>query len=429
MDNKISNTFCVMPWMHLHAWPDGKAMLCCVANGGDNMGEVGDFSKNTFEEIINSEKLKEIRLDLLKGKRVVQCSSCYNQEDLNVGSFREHLNKQFSDNISTFIESTDQSGFIENPKMLYMDFRFSNLCNLGCRTCGHQLSSTLANSMDEDTKKIMLHDILEKNVLSKQGTITSFTNAREDFFEKDVLPYIDDCKMFYFAGGEPLMHQEHYNILKYLDENKLYDKDITYSTNMTLLKWKKIDFLETWKNFNNIKFFCSIDGEGKVLEYIRDRSKHDVVFSNLQKLINLKNENFHKNFRVEICFTLSPYNVYYLSDFFEFLDNNGFLDANGLSSIVINFAYGDGFQLCNLPKFAKTELKEKIKLDSSNKSVIKALLKFPQTKASWDIIEEKIDSDATVEFDIFIKDFLFNLEKAKIAVPWIASVVERYKIV
>ena len=44
----ISDTFCVMPWIHLHSWPNGKAMLCCVAHGGENDGEVGDFSKNTF---------------------------------------------------------------------------------------------------------------------------------------------------------------------------------------------------------------------------------------------------------------------------------------------------------------------------------------------------------------------------------------------
>ena len=56
------------------------------------------------------------------------------------------------------------------------------------------------------------------------------------------------------------------------NENKLYDKHITYSTNLSLLKWKGTDFLEIWKNFDNILFYCSIDGDNERLEYIREFS-------------------------------------------------------------------------------------------------------------------------------------------------------------
>jgi MoaA/NifB/PqqE/SkfB family radical SAM enzyme len=425
----ISDTFCAFPWMHLHSWPNGKAMLCCVANGGDNDGEVGDFSKNTFAEIINNEKLKQVRLDMLAGKKVAECSSCYNQEKFGMRSFRQATNEGFKNPLELLL-GTDESGFIENPKMLYMDFRFSNLCNLGCRTCGHQLSSNIANNhMSEASKYRDLPELIEKNVLSKQGTITSFVYARPDFFEKDVLPYIDDCRQFYFAGGEPLIHQEHYDILNYLDENKLYDKFITYSTNMTLLKWKKVNFLEKWKNFKQLQFMCSIDGHREMLEYIRDKSKHDVVFSNLEKLIKLKNDNPDNKFIVNICFTVSPYNIYYLGEFFDFLDENGFLEANGLDSVQLNFAYGDEYNLANLPEFAKKELKEKIQFDGNRPSVIKALHSYSVTKSGWESIEERIDSKPDKPFDVFLKSSLFDYEKAKDAVPWLASVVERYKII
>lgn len=425
----ISDTFCVMPWIHLHSWPNGKAMLCCVAHGGENEGEVGDFSKNTFAEIINNEKLKQVRLDKLAGKRVAECSACYKQEDLGMYSFRQSLVPLYAKELISLIGDTDKNGFIKNPKMLYMDFRFSNLCNLGCRTCGHQLSSNIANNMPESQKVYETTKLRDKNVLSNQGTITSFVFARPDFFEVDVLPYIDDCKKFYFAGGEPLMHQEHYDILKYLHENKMYEKVITYSTNMTVLRWKKIDFLDVWKNFKQIQFMCSIDGHKDALEYIRDKSKHDIVFTNLKKLIKLKNDNPQSDFSVEICFTLSPYNVYTLGEFFEFLDTEGFLESDGLSNIELNFAYGDGFNLANLPLFAKNELKAKIRQDSNNPSVLKALENYPGTRAEWNTIETQIDNESNAPFDVFLKSSLFDYEKAKDAVPWLASVVERYKII
>ena len=27
-----SDTFCMMPWLHIHAFPDGRAYPCCFAN-------------------------------------------------------------------------------------------------------------------------------------------------------------------------------------------------------------------------------------------------------------------------------------------------------------------------------------------------------------------------------------------------------------
>ena len=29
---KSGKHFCVLPWIHFHAWPDGKVMPCCVAD-------------------------------------------------------------------------------------------------------------------------------------------------------------------------------------------------------------------------------------------------------------------------------------------------------------------------------------------------------------------------------------------------------------
>ena len=87
----ISETFCPFPWMHLHAWPDGRAMLCCVAHGGENNGTVGDFDKNTYEEIMNSEKLKQIRFDMMKGEKIPQCIACTEAEGLGKESLRRSI--------------------------------------------------------------------------------------------------------------------------------------------------------------------------------------------------------------------------------------------------------------------------------------------------------------------------------------------------
>jgi len=419
-------TFCPYPWMHLHAWPEGKAMLCCVAHGGPNGGEVGDFSKNTYKEIINSDKLKQIRLDMLAGKEIPQCVACTESESLGKESFRLGTLKKYNMDISKLLENTDKDGTLKNPRMLYMDFRFSNLCNLGCQTCGSPLSSTIANNREDnfyETEKLK-----EKNVLSDRGTITSFVYARPDFFEVDVLPYIDDCKGFYFAGGEPLMHQEHLDILTYLNENKLYDKSITYSSNLSTLKWKKTNFLEIWKNFKEIHFLASIDGDHERLEYVREFSKHSVIFENLKKIIKLKKDFPFNNFRITICYTHSIYNCYYTKEFINALDEEGVLED--IDHIEFNYAYGANNSIQILPNFAKEELKLKRKKDSEDPIVQKAFKLMPRLKQYYDTIDQTIDEPGDIkEFDELINTKLNNNEKFRNALPWLASVVDRHRII
>lgn len=431
MNDKVeipSNTFCVMPWIHLHAWPEGKAMLCCKAHGGENGGDVGDFSVNTYQEIMNSDKMKQIRLDMLEGKTVPQCIACTNDEKLDKKSFRQDMNSSYSYLIPELLSSehTLQDGGIKDPKMYYMDFRFSNLCNLGCQTCGSPLSSTIANNRANNDSET--HFLKSKNVLSERGTITSFVYARPDFFEVDVLPYIDDVTNFYFAGGEPLMHQEHFDILKYMNENKLYDKHIAYSTNLSLLKWKGTDFLEIWKNFNNILFFCSIDGDNERLEYIREFSKHKIIFNNMKKLIQLKKDNPLKRFRICICYTHSIYNCYYTKEFFSALINEGVLDD--LDHIEFNYAYGERNHPAILPDFAKEELIQKRNADRNSEELNRAFELFPDLRHYFDSIDNILyENMPKNEFDKLINhDLMPKIDKIKTALPWLHSVVERHRV-
>jgi sulfatase maturation enzyme AslB (radical SAM superfamily) len=428
---KISDTMCAFPWTHLHAWPEGRAMLCCLAHGGNNRGEVGDFSTHSFQEIMNSDKMKQVRRDLMNGIKIPECEVCWKNEELEKHSHRRGKNieatmpLEFAE-LEALLKITHPDGTLENPKMLYMDFRFSNLCNLGCQTCGSPLSSTIANNRENnDSEEKFLKN---KNVLSERGTVTSFVYARPDFMEVDVYPYLDDCREFYFAGGEPLMHQEHLDILKYLDANKLYDKKITYSSNMTLTQWKGTDFLEIWKNFNNIYFFCSIDGKGDALEFIREFSNHSNIFKNLDKLLKLK-ESDPKSFKVHICYTHSLYNAYYTKEFFQFLFDNGFLDR--LDHIEINIAYDDENSPACLPSFAIEELRKKRAEDRQSDVMQYAFTKFHRLKHYFDAIDITLDDKIPSSvFDRLVQTKLkHKMGKIEKALPWLASVINRSRII
>ena len=78
-----SETFCILPWIHLHGWPTGEAYPCCVAV--DSL-PVGNLKQNTMEEIWNNNEMKNMRQNMLSNKPCKECRRCY--EDENHGLFR-----------------------------------------------------------------------------------------------------------------------------------------------------------------------------------------------------------------------------------------------------------------------------------------------------------------------------------------------------
>ena len=125
-----SKTFCIYPWIHLHAYPTGEAYPCCHA---EMKYPVGNCKKNTLNEIWQDGPMKKLREDMLSETPNPACTRCYEQEESGFFSGRRSANKHHGHHIKK-LES--------NPfEMTYWDVRFSNLCNLRCRSCGHIFSS------------------------------------------------------------------------------------------------------------------------------------------------------------------------------------------------------------------------------------------------------------------------------------------------
>ena len=143
-----SPSMCMLPWVHLHTWPNGNAYPCCLTP----MEHVsGNLNENTLEEIFNGEQQKKLRLEMLDGKKPESCIRCWKQEDDGGHSMRHRANKSWS-HYKDIIATTQPDGSVPEFKLPYWDFRFSNICNFKCRSCGPQLSSGWYG----DTKKIAL---------------------------------------------------------------------------------------------------------------------------------------------------------------------------------------------------------------------------------------------------------------------------------
>jgi MoaA/NifB/PqqE/SkfB family radical SAM enzyme len=314
---KKSKTFCIYPWIHLHAYPTGEAYPCCHAEM--SVGPVGNCRANTLKEISNSERMRQLRLDMLAETKNSYCTRCYEQEESGFFSGRRSANKHHGHNIHE-IYTTNDNGSIDELTMTYWDIRFSNLCNLRCRSCGHIFSS----QWYQDQSQLAGPDWAKKNpVLNIAG------RDPLDMWNQ-LLPHIDYVEQIYFAGGEPLLMEEHYRILDELERREKFNVRLIYNTNFTEMKLKDRLVFDYWKKFDSVAVGASLDAMGPRAEYIRKGTRWDQVVRNREQMIEIcPDVDFY------ISPTLSLMNAWHLPDFHRNWVERGLIRAQDLNVNIL----------------------------------------------------------------------------------------------
>lgn len=336
-DNK---TFCVLPFVHIHVDTDSIYKPCCVSPRGLSGagGHMGDVTKIPVEEIFNSDEMKQFRLDVLNGvPRPDICDTCYQGDAGGFSSYRTGQNENLNDLIESSIQAMEPDGYLE-PKIKSWDIRYSNLCNLKCRTCGDPYSTTWSKE-EEDFNG---------------GTYTELKAFKEG---KDPLEnQYENVEKIYFAGGEPMIMPEHYATLtKLIDMDRAKEIQLYYNSNMTKLNYNKHYMPDYWKEFKEVRLGLSIDHYGDRANYIRNGSvKWNKIETNIRTLKG------YPNLKYWIQPTISLMNVYTLTDMHKyFFENNLISDVN---SIMFNILYNpQHWSVKILPRNIKDDIQEKIR--------------------------------------------------------------------
>jgi MoaA/NifB/PqqE/SkfB family radical SAM enzyme len=304
-----SETFCMLPWIHLHGWPTGEAYPCCVSV--DSL-PVGNLKQNSMEEIWNNDKMKTMRQNMLTNKPCRECQRCYNDEKHGLFSMRNSSNKHFGHHIK---EVKDENA---DFKIRYWDVRFSNICNFKCRYCGPNFSS----NWWED--KAALYGSVGHDKFLHAG------KNKDDIWEQ-MQPHLPYIEQIYFAGGEPLIMEEHYRLLKWLVENKRTDVRLIYNTNFSELKFKKQDVLEWWKQFDSVSVGASLDAMGLRAEYMRKGTVWSEIEENRYRMIEVcPNVDFY------ISATVNIFNAIHITDFHRDWAMRGLIKAQDLNINILN---------------------------------------------------------------------------------------------
>lgn len=335
-----SKTFCIYPWVHLHAYPTGQAWPCCHAEM--KVGPVGDVKNDTLATIWNSDRMRQLRRDMLSETPNSYCDRCYEQEQAGFFGGRQSANKHHGHHIHK-IDLTAPDGRLSEFEMRYWDIRFSNLCNLRCRSCGHIFSS----SWYADQKKLAGASWSQKN------PAFFYAGRTETDMWEQLLPHMDYVEQIYFAGGEPLMMEEHYRILDELERRGRFDVRLIYNTNFTQVKLKDRLVFDYWKRFESVAVGASLDAMGPRAEFIRKGTEWPTVEHNRQRMLEICPEvDFY------ISPTLSIMNALHLPDFHRDWVDRGLLRPQDLNVNVLQDP--DHYRIDIAPAAYKDRVREKI---------------------------------------------------------------------
>lgn len=416
MDNKTDkeleqlvqgDAFCVLPWIHMHPWPDGRVFTCCLS---EHHSPIGNLNEQTLEEVYNSDTMKKFRKDLLDGKKISNCNRCYEQEGYGHETLRKRSNDEFMQSHSNWehkkdiVKSTHEDGYVPGGvNMTYVDMRFSNICNMRCRTCGPDLSSNwYQDAVDSQFNKTPDQAILQ---IQKGKTYD---------FMKTFDQYLPTVEKIYWAGGEPLMMDEHWYIMnKLVEMGKTTPESpmrIFYNTNFRSILYKDQDAIDLWSKFDPrcISIGASLDASNERGEYIR---KGTIWSETVKNRMRLKEECPDIDFNIS-C-TVSMFNVLNVVDFYEEMIREGFI---GVEDFGINILLGKHIHRCTvLPEYWRREAQkkigyilEKIRLDDylgRATSTFKSLYNFLDEDMSHLIIPSMKEAK---ELDRFRSETLFE---------------------
>jgi len=367
--NLPHDKFCVLPWISLEASPIGTVRPCCLADHEitNDAGEKFKLNSSTFNEIQQSQWMRNLRQQFLDGEQPQTCRRCWNEEKSGRTSKRMHT-------LDKFKHINDHGEWTVDAKPLkFLDLKLGNICNLKCRICGSWSSSTFATEellhiIDKEDRKTSFH-----YQMLQEG---AWPRSSPQFWQQ-IDDHMGDIRYLEFTGGEPFMIQEHFDLLQRLvDKGHAGRIEIHYNTNGTQLP----DAEMIWKHFKHVEIAFSIDDVDQRFEYQRTNAVWNQVVANLEEFKQMRSRS--SNITLQVCCTINVFNVYYLDEVARWIEQQGF---DFVYWNMLHDAYY--FSISTLPQNAKDAITQHLSgadIPPQYRQEIEHALKFMNNGVSLD---------------------------------------------
>ena len=284
------DTLCMAPWTHTYLSPQTERRMCCASREPaqnfeqyiDTKSGTGRYIPVTLEEHWNSPHMQSVRRRMMAGETLPECEVC-NDRLLNTDVYRTYFWHLFQHKYDDVIGKTDLNGRTSMLPVSW-DYRFSNLCNFKCRTCGDMLSSSWET---EQRQHQMVDWTNAKNTWMQPDVRREITQFQDTQIEEEFSSAVEQHRVeeIYWVGGEPLMYEQHWRYMKRIielgDGKNVYAR---YNTNLSRIELGGCNlYKDILLGLRDWQICASLDGTGTIGEYIRTGLSYPLFLNNFRQ--------------------------------------------------------------------------------------------------------------------------------------------------
>jgi len=302
-------TLCMAPWTHTYLSPQTERRMCCASREPaqnfeqyiDTGAGTGQYIPIALEEHWNSEHMRSVRRRMMAGETLPECEVC-NDRLLNTSVYRTYFDHLFGHKYNYAMENTDADGRTTLQPVSW-DYRFSNLCNFKCRTCGDMLSSSWESEQRQ-------HDMINwhnpKNNWMQPEIKKQIEQFQENQIEAEFSKAVEEHRVeeVYWVGGEPLMYEQHWRYMQRIielgDGPNVYAR---YNTNLSRVSYRGVDlYKDILAHVRDFQVCASLDGTGAIGEYIRTGLEYDRWLESFRRGLEIRTNS--RQIRIDFTLTL-----------------------------------------------------------------------------------------------------------------------------
>tara|TARA_B100000575_G_scaffold281470_1_gene272163 strand:- start:2264 stop:3361 length:1098 start_codon:yes stop_codon:yes gene_type:complete len=342
-------------WLENHTSIDstGRVRPCCTWR---NTGGEPLVTEN-LDDYRGSHFVKNVKQQLEKNIWPKGCEDCRLDEEYGNPSMRT---KSFSDYKILYENSKD---YMINPGR-DAEIKFGNLCNLKCAMCSPYNSTLIAKEYDEMLSNGINHELIKRR--------TPNVNAwyEDEKVLSSVAKQMNDMTLIRFSGGEPTVNSYLANFLKQIDNKRVHIQITTNGNN-----WPQKLHEEVAK-FKRVKLTISLDGYGKVNEYIRYPSNWTKITNNLLKMKSLPCVK-----KITLNTTVASYNVHQVGKLCEWAESSAIFHHQAFHSVYAPSIFH--------PSHASKKMKKQFEKDCEKYEQLKSI--SPQVQSDGDGLAKTVE--------------------------------------
>ena len=302
-------TLCMAPWTHTYLSPQTERRMCCASREPaqnfrqyiDTAGGSGQYQPMTLDEHWNSEHMRSVRRRMQAGEILPECAVC-NDKLLNTDVYRSYFNQLFAHKYEEAMLKTDSTGYT-TMKPISWDYRFSNLCNFKCRTCGDMLSS----AWESEQRQHNMIDLTNpknnwmRNDIRQQIADFQSTQVEAEFAQAVAEHRVEEV---YWVGGEPLMYEQHWRYMKQIvDQGDGQNVYARYNTNLSRIDYRGVNlYSDILRHLRDWQICASLDGTCATGEYIRTGLDYGAWRDNFARGLDISTHR--RQMRIDFTLTL-----------------------------------------------------------------------------------------------------------------------------